>query len=118
MIAWSLLMATSQALAQDAMTIDFSFRESRGCVTLFPNPEIKFQNIPVGAKSVLLRLRQGARELGGQEVLMPASGILPANTVRTFAPCNPGTYAYEAIVKSTTGQVLAKTEQLHFFPND
>lgn len=90
-----------RAIAEDAMTMDFSFRGARGCVTLFPNPEIRFRNVPSGARWVLLKLSQGARDLRGQEVAIPAIGILPFDTVRTYAPCDAGDYTYEAIVKSS-----------------
>lgn len=38
---------SSRVTAEDAMTMDFSFRGARGCVTLFPNPEIRFKNVPL-----------------------------------------------------------------------
>lgn len=112
----SQVFATSRATADDAMTLDFSFKGTRGCVTLFPNPEIRFQNVPLGTRWVLLKLSQGTRDLGGQEVAMPASGILPFDTVRTYAPCNAGVYTYEAVVRSSQGQVLSQIRKSRAFP--
>lgn len=112
----SQFFAPSRVTAEDAMTMEFSFRGARGCVTLFPNPEIRFKNLPSGARWVLLRLSQGTRDLGGQEVAIPASGILPFDTVRTYAPCNAGDYTYEAIVKSSQGQVLSQIRKSRAFP--
>lgn len=113
----SLLIALSTpALAADEMTIEFSFRGARGCSTLFPNPEIKLKNIPVGAKSVLIRLRRGDYEMGGQEILLPTNGVLAHDMVRTWGPCNAGEYTYQATVKSASGQALARAEHSQFFP--
>lgn len=41
------VFASSRVTAEDAMTMDFSFRGARDCVTLFPNPEIRFKNVPL-----------------------------------------------------------------------
>lgn len=84
------VFAPSRVTAEDAMTMDFSFRGAHGCVTLFPNPEIRFKECAVSARWVLLKLSQGTHELGGQEVPVSASGILSFDTVRTYAPCNAG----------------------------
>jgi hypothetical protein len=59
-----LFAACNPALA-DPMTLDFPWRGAHGCVTLFPNPEIRLRNIPVGAKLLYLTLTQDRREMGG-----------------------------------------------------
>ena len=53
-----LIVACSPALA-DPMTIDFSWQGAKGCITLFPNPEIRLRNVPPGAKLLLLTLDAG-----------------------------------------------------------
>lgn len=58
-VAW--LAALSPALA-DPMTLDYSWQGAKGCITLFPNPEILLHNIPPDAKLVLM---QGTREMEG-----------------------------------------------------
>jgi hypothetical protein len=109
--------AIAPALA-DPMTIDFSWHGARGCVTLFPNPEIRFRNVPADAKLVVLTLTQGSRELGGQEVAMPANGVLPPASIRTFGPCDPAVYQWTAVAKSDSGKILAEARQARFYPND
>lgn len=106
-----------EASAAEEVTIEFSFRGSRGCTTVFPNPEIKLRNIPTGARSVQFRFRNGKNELGGQETLLPQNGVVPPDTIRTWGPCNPGVYTYDAIVKSESGEVLTKAERSEPFPH-
>jgi len=112
-----LLAGCNSALA-DPMTLDFSWRGTRGCVTLFPNPEIRLRNIPAGAKLLSLTLTQGPREMGGQEIAIPEDGILASGMFRTFGPCNPGVYRWTALVKSSTGQILSEAHQARFYPTD
>ncbi|MBR0797146.1 hypothetical protein JQ615_17275 [Bradyrhizobium jicamae] len=102
----------------DPMTIEFSWRGAQGCVTLFPNPEIRFRNVPSDAKLVVLTLTQGNRELGGQEVPMPVNGVLPPASIRTYAPCGPAVYQFTAVAKSNTGKILAEARQARFYPSD
>jgi hypothetical protein len=110
-------LAVCRPASADPMTLDFSWRGAQGCITLFPNPEIRLRNIPTGAKSLLLTLTQGPRELGGQDVPIPGDGILSFGAIRTFGPCNPGVYRWTAQVKSSTGQVLSEAHQARFYPS-
>lgn len=112
----SVLGGASQAFATDEMSVEFSFRGSRGCTTVFPNPEIKLKNVPAAARLVHLRFRNGKSELGGQEILRPTSDTVPPDSIRTWGPCNAGVYTYDAIVKTATGEVLAKAERSEPFP--
>ncbi len=112
-----LMVACSPALA-DPMTIDFSWQGAKGCITLFPNPEIRLRNVPPGGKLLLLTLEQGTREMGGQEIPLPENGILPPGAIRTFAPCRPAIYRWTAVVKSATGKVLAEAREARFYPTD
>ncbi len=116
--ALAMLPALGASALADPMTLDFSWREARGCVTLFPNPEIRLRNIPPGAKLLLVTLSQGSRELGGQEVPVPSDGVLQFGALRTFAPCTPGVYRWTALVRSSTGQILAEAHQARFYPTD
>jgi hypothetical protein len=100
------------------MALEFSWRGAHGCVTLFPNPEIRLRNVPAGSASVSLTLTQGAREMGGQDVPVPDNGIFPVGTIRTFGPCKPGLYEWTAVAKSSTGQVLSEAHQARFYPPD
>ncbi|MGV7215579.1 hypothetical protein [Bradyrhizobium sp. UFLA05-112] len=115
-LAW--LLAVCRPASADPMTLDFSWRGAHGCVTLFPNPEIHLRNVPAGSTSISLTLRQGAREMGGQDVPVPSNGILPFGTIHTFGPCNPGLYEWTALAKSPTGQVLSEAHQAQFYPAD
>jgi len=117
-IALAGLLATSYAAFADPMTLEFSWRGTQGCVTIFPNPEIRLRNIPLEGKFLSLTLTQGLREMGGQELPIPEDGILPSGTVRTFGPCNPGVYTWTALVKSATGKVLAEAHQARYYPTD
>jgi hypothetical protein len=112
-----LVTGCNSALA-DPMTLDFSWRGARGCVSLFPNPEIRLRNIPADGRFLSLTLTQGLREMGGQELPIPEDGILPFGTIRTFGPCSPGVYRWTAMVKSSTGQVLSEAHQARFYPTD
>lgn len=109
-------MALESATRQ--MTLNFSFRASKGCTGFFENPEIRLQDVPPGATSIRVLLTQKDAELGGQEVPLPRNGILPAGAVRTFGPCNAGVYKYSVTVKSAAGQILAKAQQSRSFPSD
>ena len=115
LLMFAILATSHPAMATD-VSMDFSFRGSKGCVSLYPNPEIRFKNIPSAAKSVLLTLHQGERELGGQEIPVPPNGVVPAGTIRSYSPCNPGLYEYRANFKSSDGRVLANSRQSQQFP--
>ncbi|WFU39384.1 hypothetical protein QA640_34240 [Bradyrhizobium sp. CB82] len=117
-VVFASLFAVCHPASADPMTLDFSWRGARGCVTLFPNPEIRLRNVPAGATSISFTLTQGAREMGGQDVPVPSNGILPFGAIRTFGPCNPGLYEWTALAKSSTGQVLSKAHQERFYPAD
>lgn len=113
--AW--VSAFGEALAEP-MTIDFSWQGARGCITLFPNPEIRFKNVPPDAKLLLLTLSQGSREMGGQEIAMPADGVLPYGSIRTFGPCRPDVYQWTAVARSPKGEVLAEARRARVYPTD
>ena len=98
--------------------MSFSFLNSRPCISLFDNPEIRLKDVPQGAASILVQLTQADQEYGGQEVPLPKNGILPAGALRTFGPCNPGVYQYEVTVKSIAGEVLGRARQSRTFPDD
>lgn len=116
LVAW--ISISGGAAADPMMTIDFSWQGTRGCVTLFPNPEIRIRNVPADAKLLLLTLTQGSREMGGEEVPMPANGIVPAGSIRTFGPCRPDAYRWTAVAKSATGKLLGEARQSRFYPTD
>lgn len=113
-----LVLWSSGVLADSSTTFDFTFDRSSGCKTIFTSPEIRFQGLPKDARTVLLTLHQGERDLGGEEVALPSSGVLPPGEVHTMAPCNPDTYTYKALVKSADGRIVAKAERSHFFPTN
>lgn len=113
-----LVLWSSTVLADGSTSFDFTFDRLSGCKTIFTNPEIRFQGVPKEARTVLLTLHQGERDLGGEEVALPASGILPPGEVHTMAPCNPDTYTYKAFVKSADGRIVAKADKSHFFPTN
>jgi len=111
-------LAVCHPASADPMTLDFYWQGAQGCVTLFPNPEIRLHNVPAGATSMSLTLTQGVRELGGQDVPVPGNGTLPFGTIRTFGPCKPGLYKWTALVKSSTGELLSEAHQARFYPSD
>jgi hypothetical protein len=114
----ALLCLTGIPASAAEMTLDFSWRGARGCVALFPNPEIRLRNIPAGAKLLSLTLTQGPREMGGQELPVPEDGVIASGTIRTYAPCNPGPYRWSALTRSTTGSILSEAHQTRFYPTD
>jgi|EndMetStandDraft_6_1072998.scaffolds.fasta_scaffold03735_6 hypothetical protein len=114
-VAW--IPGFGAALAEP-MTIDFSWQSAGGCITLFPNPEIRFKNVPPDAKLLVLTLSQGTREMGGQEIAMPASGVLPSGSIRTFGPCRSDVYQWTAVAKSSKGEVLAEARRARVYPTD
>ncbi|WP_271621675.1 hypothetical protein [Bradyrhizobium sp. CCBAU 51745] len=115
-VGFPLLLAACHPASADPMTLDFSWNGARGCVTLFPNPEMRLRNIPAGATSMTLTLAEGTREMGGQNVPVPSNGVVPSGTIRTFGPCKPGVYEWTALVKSSTGQVLSEAHRARFYP--
>ncbi len=117
-VALAALLATGCSAFADPMTLEFSWRGSKGCVTLFPNPEIRLRNIPREGKFLSLTLMQGLREMGGQELPIPEDGVLPSGTIRTFGPCNPGVYTWTALVKSASGETLSEAHQARYYPTD
>lgn len=116
--AAAVLVVTCGPALADPMTIDFSWQGTKGCVTLFPNPEIRLRNVPPGGKLLLITLEQGTREMGGEEIPLPENGILPPGVIRTFGPCRPDIYRWTAVVKSATGKVLAEAREARFYPTD
>ena len=111
-----LLVFPTEAIA-DHMTIEFTFQGTKGCQTLFANPEIRLKQFPPGAKRVLLSLRGPEHEdMGGQEIPLPSNGVIPAAAIRTFAPCNPGFYTYKVVVKANDGEAIGTAEKQSLFP--
>ena len=116
--AAALIATTIAARCADEASIDYSWKGTVACRTLSDSPAFQFKNVPRGAKTVRLFLTEGAREMGGQEVLLPESGLVPAGAARTFSPCNPGYYRWTAVFKSATGQILGQVHQSRFYPTD
>ena len=117
-LALTAMFAAGHSALAEPMTLDFSWRGTHGCITLFPNPEIRLRNIPTDARSLSVTLTQGPREMGGQELQIPGDGILPYGAIRTFGPCNPGVYRWSAQAKSSTGQILSEAHQARVYPTD
>ena len=111
-------IASSSPTWAESMSLEFSWQGTKGCVTLFPNPEIRLRNVPPDAKQLLLVLTQGVREMGGEELAVPANGIVPSGAIRTFGPCKPDIYQWTALAKSSTGKVLSEARQARFYPTD
>ncbi|MGL9621331.1 hypothetical protein QRQ56_25260 [Bradyrhizobium sp. U531] len=107
----------SIAEAEQPMTIDFSFKGTKGCAGTYPNPPIHIRHAPATTAKIAIRL-VGPRdqELGGQEVTYPSNGIILAGSIRTFAPCKDGFYSYQAVAKAKNGAVLAMADMPRFFP--
>lgn len=112
------LVAAIVPAVADPMLIDFSWQGTKGCVTLFPNPEIRIRNVPPDTKLLLLTLTEGTRDMGGQEVVVPTNGVVPPGTIRTFGPCKPDVYQWTAVARSAGGKVLAEARRARFYPTD
>jgi hypothetical protein len=56
--------------------------------------------------------------MGGQELSMPANGIVPSESIRTFAPWRPDVYQWNAVAKSADGRVIAEAHRARFYPTD
>src|SRR5260370_39774760 len=107
-VALAALLTTGYSAFADPMTLEFSWRGSKGCVTLFPNPEIRLRNIPREGKLLSLTLMQGLREMGGQELPIAEDGVLPFGTIRTFGPCSPGVCTWPALLISSTVKIISE----------
>jgi len=120
LIAVPLFFISTLAAAQEApMSVTFSFGSAKDhCTGYFESPEIRLQNVPAAATSATITLTQKGREMGGQEVPLPRSRIVPAGAVNSMGPCNPGVYRYDVTVKSSLGQDLATAGQSRTFPRD
>ncbi|MFT4117559.1 hypothetical protein [Bradyrhizobium sp.] len=115
----SLALLLSNGALADPLSMDFTFRGTKGCLTLFSNPEIRLKQLPAGAKLVLLTLQgPNHRDMGGQEITLPSDGVIPAEAIRTFAPCNPGLYTYKAVVKAKDGAAIGTAEAERPFPSE
>jgi hypothetical protein len=114
----ALLLAPVSAAHAAEPAMDYSWKGIVACKTLADSPAFKFSNFPPEAKRVRIFLTEGKRELGGQEVELPASGIVAFGAARTFSPCNPGYYRWTAVFKSATGQILGQAQQSRFYPTD
>lgn len=117
LVAVAAMLATLRpVVAAEQMTVEFSFRGSPGCTSLFPNPDLRLRNIPAGTKSLLIRFRTGNREMGGQKIALPPKGIVLRDSIRTYGPCVPGVYTYDVIALSAAGDTIAKAENSEPFP--
>jgi hypothetical protein len=99
---------------------DFSYTWAgvSSCRTLSNSPAFTFVNIPKVAKSVSLVLTKGDRELGGQEIALPPTGVIPEGAIRMGAPCNPGIYRWTATLSSAAGETVAVVHKDSRFPGD
>ncbi len=68
---------TEVAAPAEKTTLDYSWANVAGCKRLSRAPAFKLSNIPANAHSVSLALTKGDREFGGQEVVLPANGVIP-----------------------------------------
>ena len=99
-------------------TMEYSWANVMSCKTISRAPAFKFFNVPENAHSVSLVLTQGEREFGGQEVILPANGLVPEGTITMRGPCVPGIYRWTATIKSATGGILATVRADRWFPEN
>jgi hypothetical protein len=109
------LTISAPAFAQD-VSIDFSWEGVTTCRTISANPQMVIRNFPKEARRVMLILTQGKNARGGQEVELPASGVIPAGEAWTMGVCNPDTYRWTAIFKSADGVALGEAHVDRHFP--
>jgi hypothetical protein len=100
----------------EATTLDYSWANVAGCKRMARAPEFKFSSVPAGAHSVSLGLTKDDRELGGQEVILTKSGVIPEGSIIMEGPCAPGNYRWTATIKSATGVILATVHADRWFP--
>jgi hypothetical protein len=62
-------------------------------------------------------LTHGERELGGQEIPFPTTGVIPAGVITIAGPCVPGVYSWTATLKSVAGETLAIVRRDRGFPD-
>src|SRR5258708_33252647 len=100
--------------------LDFSYTWAgvSRCRTLSNSPAFVFVNIPKDTKSVLLLLTKGDRELGGQEIVLPPTGVIPEGAIRMGAPCASGIYRWTATLSSAAGEIVAVVHKDSQFPGD
>lgn len=102
----------------DKKTLDYSWANVVGCKRISKAPAFKFSNVPANAHTVSLVLTKGDREFGGQEVVLPESGLIPEGLITMEGPCSPGMYRWTATIKSVTGVILATLRADRWFPAD
>jgi len=96
--------------------LDYSWADVAGCKRIAKAPAFRFYNLPANAHSVSLLLTKGDREFGGQEVELPANGIVQEGSITMEGPCAPGNYRWTATIKSATGVILAVVHLDRWFP--
>jgi hypothetical protein len=99
-------------------TLDYSWADVVGCRTIAKAPAFRFSNVPEKAHSVSLVLTQGEREFGGQEVTLPATGLVAEGEISMRGPCVPGMYRWTATIKSATGSILTVVHADRWFPQN
>jgi hypothetical protein len=95
----------------------YSWAGVPSCRSLSRSPAFKFSNFPANTRSLLLALTQGERELGGQEIAFPATGLVPEGAITMRGPCVAGNYSWTASLKSATGEILATVHSALYFPS-
>lgn len=118
LLAWSAGAAaeTGRQSSEAAATLEFNWDGVPSCSTLAASPAFTIRHAPKDARRVRLFFTQGDKERGGQEIDLPASGVIPAGALRTWGPCNADMYRWTAVFKSATGQVVGEIWSNRFFP--
>jgi hypothetical protein len=96
---------------------NYSWAGVATCRTLSGSPAFTFSNFPPNTRRVSLLLTQGERELGGQEISFPETGVIPAGAITITGPCVAGVYRWTASLKSAAGETLAIVRRDRTFPD-
>jgi hypothetical protein len=108
----------SPALAQDDMTLDFSWEGIPACVgRSSKNPAFFVKNAPKSTSKLNFSLYRQKYEHGGAEVPYPPNGYVQTGLFLTIGPCNPDDYTWKVEALDVRGNVLAIAERSHRFPN-
>jgi hypothetical protein len=107
----------SYALAQDNMTLDFSWAGVPACEgRSVKNPAFIVRNAPNSTNRLVFSLYGKTFEYGGREVPYPANGNVQGGLFLTIGPCNPGDYTWKVEALDGHGKVVATAEKSRQFP--
>jgi hypothetical protein len=109
-------VAATSALSETPMTLDFSWQGISGCSGGIRSPAFHVRNAPSGTYQLSFTLFRNQAEYGGERTPYLAGGDVPAGTIYTNGPCEPGDYRWEVVALDRLGSALATAHRGRPFP--